>query len=68
MFIIRKTRAGKANRKAMQRNASEIKDVRNYQLFLTSRRTTASVVKQLLSDITQFFGGLCPISGPNIQA
>ena len=51
MFIIRKTRAGKANRKAMLRNASELKDVENYQLFLTSRRTTVYVVKQLLSGI-----------------
>ena len=36
--------------------------------FLTSRRTTVSVVKQPSSDINQFFAGHCPMSGVNIQA
>ena len=38
-----------------------------YKKKLTSCRTTAPVMKQLLSDITQLFAGHCPISGANIQ-
>ena len=38
-----------------------------YKKFLTSRRATLSVVKQLSSDITRFFAGRCPIFGANIQ-
>ena len=34
-----------------------------YNIFLTSRRTTVSVVKQPLSDITRFFARLCPMFG-----
>ena len=36
--------------------------------FLTWRRATVSVLRQLSSDITQFLAGYCPISGANIQA
>ena len=41
-------------------------DVRNFFLK-NSRRTTASVLKQLSSDITRFFSGHCPIPGANIH-
>ena len=34
---------------------------------LTLRRTNASVMKQLLSDIARFFAKHCPMSGANIQ-
>ena len=36
-------------------------------VFLTSQRTTVSVAKKVLLDITQFFAGHCPMSGANIQ-
>ena len=39
-----------------------------YNFFLTLYRTTVSVVKQLSSDVTQFFAGHCPMSGAYIQA
>ena len=39
-----------------------------YKKNLTSCRITVPVVKQLLPDITQFFAGRFPMSGPNIQA
>ena len=35
---------------------------------LTSLRTTVSTVKQLSSDITQYFAGYCSMSRPNPQA
>ena len=38
------------------------------KFFLTSRRTTVPVVKELLSDITQTFTGHCAMSGAYIHA
>ena len=50
-------------------NVSEFQDFGNLQkTFLTSRRTTVSIVRQLSPDITRFFTEHCPISSANIQA
>ena len=37
-----------------------------YKLFLTSSRTTMSVMRQLSSVVTRFFAGYCPMSDVNI--
>ena len=37
-------------------------------LWVLRRRTAVPVVKQLSTDIAQFFAGHCPVSGANIQA
>ena len=62
MFIKRKTRGGKVYAYGM------LVSFKTLETYLTSRRTTLFFVKQLLSDITQFFAGDCPMSGANIQA
>ena len=65
MLIKRKTRPGKSY--ACQMLLS-FKTLVTYDLFLTSRQTFVSVVKQLSLDITRFFAGHCPMSVAVIQA
>ena len=65
MFPKRKTRAGKV---CVYRILLSFKTSVTYKKILASCRTTVSVVKQLSSDITQFFAGHFPMSGANIQA
>ena len=59
MFIKNETRAGKAY---AHRMLLSFKTLVANNIFLTSRRTTVSVVKQFLSDIIQFFAGHYPMS------
>ena len=64
IFIKRKTKARKVfvNRMLLSFETS----VAYKNFLLTSRRTTVSVVKQLLSNISRFFARHCPMSGANI--
>ena len=66
MFMKRKAKAVKAY--ACQMLVSFKTSLTYNKKILTSRRTNASVAKQLSSDITQFFAGHCPMCGANIQA
>ena len=65
MFIKSKTREGKSYPYQM---LLSFKMLETYILFKTFYWTTVSIVKQLLSDITQFFVRHCLISTANIQA
>ena len=67
MFLKRKIRAGKVYSHRMLWSL-KMSVTMSFFLILTSRRTTVSVVKQPLSDITRFFAGHCPVSGATIQA
>ena len=66
MFIKIKARAGMTY--VYQMPLSFKTSVSYKKDFLILRRTTLSVVKQLPSDITQFFAKYCPMYGANIHA
>ena len=66
MFIKRKNRAGKTYACRMLLSIKTDVVCINPS-FLTSQKTTVSVVKQLSLGITRFFAGNCPMSGANIQ-
>ena len=66
MLIKRKTREGKVYGYQMLLRFKTL--VIYKKIFLTSLRTTASVLKQLLSDITRYFAEHCLLPGANIQA
>ena len=65
MFINRKTTAGKVY---VYRMLLSLKTLVTYKKNLTASRTTLSVVKQLLSDITRFFVEHRPMPGAYSQA